>query len=509
MCLHTPVLHTTLLTHICLAHICLTHTCSHTPVLTHTCPPLQPVARPQDLDVAQLIGALPAPVSSDVVGMGTWRLAGSADPSIQLLVSRLEGSWRELLRPDLNLYPPSEWKAQGWDWCDSMDPHRELDGFAYSDVPDPAPGAEGYPRLYLENRVYCSRVFRKLHLEVGVRQDGLQVLHAVLYPRYAYDLPILAMDLVVTPAGRVSLAIVDACPVSPDLSLPPHYAATMAELQALFLTDPGNQRRIPEWGAAIFSPLCVCMTPGDGQELAGFIKYAVALHRAHLMLSHLLTPVDGDGGKGVPAAAAAASSAKAEQLLAGHRRFVEKQLENDKTARVLAAAFGAEWAHAYMREVMFDFRPGDEPPYVDAGVLQLYDYFESNPELGDLPEEVLGLQDGIDQRRAQEYLDELLAAPDASNPLLSGGGGSVEADNEEDDAARPLSSQASVSRKRAEWAMTKLYETDADFRASVDALVPEAPELLAAGLLGGALVERLRSALDGGGDGDEADDGDS
>lgn len=45
--------------------------------------------------------------------------------------------------------------------------------------------------------MYTSRVFRKLHLEVAHRQDGLQVLHAVLYPRYAYDVPILAMDLVV------------------------------------------------------------------------------------------------------------------------------------------------------------------------------------------------------------------------------------------------------------------------------------------------------------------------
>ena len=60
-------------------------------------------------------------------------------------------------------------------------------------------------------------------LKVGWRQDGLHVLHVVLYPRYKYDLPVLAMDLVVVPGGRVSLAIVDACPVSKNLSLPPHY----------------------------------------------------------------------------------------------------------------------------------------------------------------------------------------------------------------------------------------------------------------------------------------------
>jgi hypothetical protein len=42
---------------------------------------------------------------------------------------------------------------------------------------------QGYPRLMIENRVYSSRVFRKLHLEVAHRQDGLQVLHMVLFPR--------------------------------------------------------------------------------------------------------------------------------------------------------------------------------------------------------------------------------------------------------------------------------------------------------------------------------------
>lgn len=76
---------------------------------------------------------------------------------------------------DLCLYPADKWKQQGWDFCDSVDPARELDGWAWSDVPFPESGEEGWPRLMLENRIYCSRVFRKLHVEVGFRQDGLQV----------------------------------------------------------------------------------------------------------------------------------------------------------------------------------------------------------------------------------------------------------------------------------------------------------------------------------------------
>ena len=59
--------------------------------------------------------------------------------------------------------------------------------------------------------------------QVGWRQDGLHVLHVVLFPRYKYDLPILAMDVVVMPGGRVSLAVIDACPVNKNMTLPPHY----------------------------------------------------------------------------------------------------------------------------------------------------------------------------------------------------------------------------------------------------------------------------------------------
>lgn len=108
---------------------------------------------------------------------------------------------------------------------DSEDPGGAGGALAWLDRADPmGRDAPGWPRLLVENRAYSSRVFRKLHLEVAVRQDGLEVLHCVWYPRPQFDLPILSVDVVAS-AGRVSLALVDPCPVSPDLSLPPPYAA--------------------------------------------------------------------------------------------------------------------------------------------------------------------------------------------------------------------------------------------------------------------------------------------
>ena len=269
--------------------------------------------------------------------------------------------------------------------------------------PWPAPGL--HPQI--ENRAYYGRAFRKLHIEVAARQDGLQVrrgprgqtpalctllpsrlapasppppithrhgcfvvphlprpphclqvFHCVMYPRLEYDLPILSMDLVAN-AGRVSLAIVDPCPLSPGLQLPPVYEQPVRwagpagrwfrvwawrvgagihveggrsrvlakrraafwpvafhlarafhlaeapprahpsrrpvvccrELQARYQLE--SNRSIPEWGAAIFSPLCVIVRPDSSEEVGRFLKYALALTQLHVQVG------ESNGGWGV------------------------------------------------------------------------------------------------------------------------------------------------------------------------------------------------------------------
>ena len=62
---------------------------------------------------------------------------------------------------------------------DSLDKDNHIGKWSYMDLPDPAKGGEGYPRMLIENRAYCTQVFRKLHIELAHRQDGLQVQ---LYP---------------------------------------------------------------------------------------------------------------------------------------------------------------------------------------------------------------------------------------------------------------------------------------------------------------------------------------
>jgi len=292
----------------------------------------------------------------------------------------------------------------------------------------------------------------------------------VLYPRYGFDLPILALDVVLA-NGRPTLAIADACPVRDGNALPAHYAATMDALAARFLGPEaagGQRRAVPEWGAAIFSDRCVCITPSSTDELLGFIKYAVALTRAHLMYSALLQPVAGGDRRGAERRA---------ELLRNHARFCDKQLENEKTRRVLAAALGAEVAEAYMRGFMFDFDPEgtpDAPPAgaPDAGLRRFVRHMGEAPDDWVDAERYAGVQAGVDAAKAGAVLTAALSGSD-------------------------------VSAQRLEWAMAWLYAQDAAFAAAVDALLPDAPARLAAGGggVGPELAARLLAMIRGGGGG--------
>ena len=64
---------------------------------------------------------------------------------------------------------------QPYKYMDSCNMTENHSSTSYVEVPDPKKGEEGWPRLLLENRCYQSDVFRKLHMELAVRQDGLEV----------------------------------------------------------------------------------------------------------------------------------------------------------------------------------------------------------------------------------------------------------------------------------------------------------------------------------------------
>lgn len=66
----------------------------------------------------------------------------------------------------------------------------------------------------------------------------------------------------------------------------PRPLAPRSELQARYGLE--SNRSIPEWGRAIFSPLCVIVRPQGGEELGRFLKYALALNQLHVQVGALV-----------------------------------------------------------------------------------------------------------------------------------------------------------------------------------------------------------------------------
>ena len=114
-------------------------------------------------------------------------------------------------------------------------------------------------------------------------------------------------------------------------------------------------RPLPEWGQAILSPqACVCVGPpkedAAQEQAAAFVGYARGLHGAHLRLAAAAAAAAADdpwgsGGSG------GSGGTGAEERRAAQVRFCEKQLENDKTRRVLERSMGEALTMRYMTEV--------------------------------------------------------------------------------------------------------------------------------------------------------------
>ncbi len=195
-------------------------------------------------------------------------------------------------------------------------------------------GLEG-ERLTIENRCYQTPQFRKLHLELAHLNQGLDILHCVMFPRSDYYLPIFGTDLVGSKKG-ISAAIVDLSPVSPDRSLPLCYQRKLSQLLPLELSEP---RALPEWGD-IFSDYCLFARLNDEEETNNFLARIADYLTIHCEIAKETKPLQ--------------SLQEIDHIRSGQQKYCLKQQQNDKTRRVLEKSFGSEWTERYMTTMLFD-----------------------------------------------------------------------------------------------------------------------------------------------------------
>jgi len=188
-------------------------------------------------------------------------------------------------------------------------------------------------RLTIHNTCYQTREFRKLHLELAQVGTNLDILHCVMFPRPQFALPIFGCDLV-GGKGQISAAIAD---LSPTLPLSPHYTTPLAQIKTAY-SQFGELRQLPEWGD-IFSPYCLftrLQTTDEAQLFHHLVEQMVTLH-CQIAISQAPVPAD-----------------MQELIHAKQEHYCHQQQQNDKTRRILAKAFGKDWAERYMTTVLFD-----------------------------------------------------------------------------------------------------------------------------------------------------------
>jgi len=260
------------------------------------------------------------------VKLRTHKLLPDLNEAFQLLTNVVEVVWRAgfdfdlrgTTGPDFFAYP-------------TIHPHAASD----------ADLVEAPKLMRLENKEYQTSRFRRLHLEMGKRNDGLEVFRVVMYPRVRYDLPIFALDAI-SVGGRVSFVIADCSPVRRNGDLPDVYVQAMTELRRRHFPRT-EMVELPEWAGKVLSRGCVCARPKDAEEVGAFIGYCAELLNFHIECSSRFDLLGEE---------------EMTEVYQCHERYSREQVTNQKTRSVLEASFGEAFADSYMKQTLFDVEPG-------------------------------------------------------------------------------------------------------------------------------------------------------
>ena len=231
-------------------------------------------------------------------------------PLVNALAASIRSAWQPL--PGLQPLPLDQ---------DLRSIHGRLDG----------------EELFIGNEIMCCAGLRKLHLEVALLGNGLQILHSVWFPDPHYDLPIFGADIVAGPAG-ISAAIVDLSPTADDLP-----QRLLDQLTSKPWPDFQQVRDLPGWGSIFSSQVCFIRPCGPSEE-DGF----------HQVVNHYLAVMASGVREAVREPSDAVSTVTRYQ---GQLNYCLRQKRNDKTRRVLEKAFDPAWADRYIEMILFDNPP--------------------------------------------------------------------------------------------------------------------------------------------------------
>lgn len=173
-------------------------------------------------------------------------------------------------------------------------------------------------------------VARKVHLEVTRVGRAFGYVHAMVFPRHDYALPLFGVDVNATPK-KVTLSVLHVFP-SPDETIPECLEAHRAKVDKTYFE---RHRPLPEWGEVFRSGIAVIVQPKSEKEEETF--FGLVEHFAGAYAEAIREPE-----------AAAAATVRARQ----HHYSIHKR-RNRRGAKVLENVLGSVRASRYVDEFLW------------------------------------------------------------------------------------------------------------------------------------------------------------
>tara|TARA_B100000965_G_scaffold44245_1_gene32408 strand:- start:2748 stop:3431 length:684 start_codon:yes stop_codon:yes gene_type:complete len=187
--------------------------------------------------------------------------------------------------------------------------------------------------LFIVNKFYQAKGFRKIHLEVAKLGNSFQILHCVFFPDPCYELPIFGVDLVFS-SNNISAAIVDLSPVGEHM-----HHLLINKMEILHVPKFKEPRILPNWGH-IFSPYVLFVRPVDPFEEKSFLTLIDQYLSILISLVGIVRSEDNNSFNTI-------------SRFEYQKRYCSNQKQNEKTRVILSKYFGSSWTEEYIDNILF------------------------------------------------------------------------------------------------------------------------------------------------------------
>lgn len=192
--------------------------------------------------------------------------------------------------------------------------------------------------VQMQSAAWQNERFGYVRLTFLVGLPRIEMLNLTIYPRFEYDIPIFATDIVVL-NGRLRVAVIDAMPLFPEE--PDYYAQWIAPFEPLYRQSltlaPAYDRKL-DWSFHYLGPYACLITQLPAENFESLFQLWSAYFERYRQAA---------------AQAVAISDARRARVQAWHTDYNDKHAAVESKRNPLLHYFGEALGLRYIRDFLF------------------------------------------------------------------------------------------------------------------------------------------------------------